>query len=343
MDKEFERFRRCEDDWWAARGVRRDSAFLVRPSGSLTSAVACHLFNPTFNCYDPRRDTTDDGSNPSILQINRAGFSSKNCLIFDHFARRDDSETVDNVNPADLCQIHEMFLTGLRNHMQAVVEICWGSKVRARMERLLKHRLVILPLWGEYDGVQLGLELSEDQKHLSRFIMFVHHPQFFFRVKNQDKSIQPFRDSVGARQDISLKVAALLGGLLIPPKFYQESPLLFQSLSLTKCAKSQRDSQKFQALIELETTFQGHHYFDLNSSILRFTKEEEEAISKVMIQSGGLEALDQDSSSPGDVSGNRTEVEDRAQVSSLKSSLSHWSVAKQYIQRKIRSKSVHGF
>jgi len=116
-----------------------------------------------------------------MLQINRAGFSSKNCLLFDHFARRDDNETVDNVYPADLCHIHEMFLTGLRNHMQAVVEICWGSKVRSRMERLLKHRLVILPLWGEYDGVQLGLELSEDQKHLSRFIIFVHHPQFFFQ------------------------------------------------------------------------------------------------------------------------------------------------------------------
>jgi hypothetical protein len=55
--------------------------------------------------------------------------------------------------PPEVLQIHESFLSDLRDHMGAVIDICWGKCVRTRM--LKTHHLERLQLWGDFEKVDI--------------------------------------------------------------------------------------------------------------------------------------------------------------------------------------------
>lgn len=255
MDAAFEAYREEEDAWWRSHNIQRPRQYLVRPSGRLDAPVACHLYNPTFVVDDACLGETDDPSNPCIAQLHHAGFTSDNCLMFDHSARREDSRHCKILYPPDLWDIHEKFVFALRSHMTAVVEICWGANVRERMLKHLGGNLRILPLWGRYKGVDLYLELAKDKTSVKRFIVFANHPQFFMFLKGTNVRAQAFRAEQGGRQDLLLEIASLLGGIVVNSGFYKLSPVLLQPFRPTKVIREQRDTLKGKAFTELKSAF----------------------------------------------------------------------------------------
>ncbi|KAF7183462.1 hypothetical protein CNMCM7691_003661 [Aspergillus felis] len=260
LDEAYERLQENEATWWKARGVTRPREFLVRPSGKLNAPVACHLYNPTFSVDDPCCQKTEDLSNPSIAQLHEAGFSTKNnCLLFDHLARRDISRHCKDNYPEDLFDLHEQFVFALRVAMKAKVEICWGANVRQRM--LKKLDLKPLRLWGDFAGLVLYLELTPDKASLRRFIIFVAHPQRFMYVKSDGEKTQGWRRRFGSPQDQALALAASLGGIRIPPNFYELDSRLPRNL--------------------FKESFPGAVLFEETSHRIRATKEEKLSVQKV--------------------------------------------------------------
>lgn len=280
IDEAFEHLRNNEATWWKARDVSRPREFLVRPSGQLNAPVACHLYNPTFSVDNPSCQKTEDLSNPSITQLNKAGFSTtNNCLLFDHLARRDISRHCKDVYPEDLLDIHEQFTFALRAAMKAKVEICWGANVRERM--LKKLDLQPFRLWGEFAGLVLYLELAPNKMSLKRFIIFVAHPQRFMYVKGDGDKSQDWRRRFGSPQDQALALAASLGGIAIPSKFYELDPRLPQNLCVTRKVSATRNQWKGQAVAQLQKAFPGAILSVETSHRIRATKEEKLSVEKV--------------------------------------------------------------
>jgi hypothetical protein len=220
------RFQSEETDWWRAHGVERSPKHMVRPSGNpMTARVLCQLYNATWSVDDCEKQDTEDWSNPSIAQLQRAGFSTQNhCLLFDHLARRDLTPHCDEVYPDELIDIHQTFSFALRDAAKAPVEICWGARVRNRMKTKLGDRLQPLRLWDKFADLIVYLELNFEE--LKRFVIFVRHPQSFFYAKRQDPRIDNWRRRHGRIQDRALEVAALLGRISIPMNFYEKDPRL---------------------------------------------------------------------------------------------------------------------
>lgn len=253
LNETFEKLVTDEGRWWRSRGVDRPHEFMLPPHGSLDALVACHMFNPTFCVADPYATAMYDMSNPSMAQINRAGFNTENSLFFDHFARREDSEHVDKFYPKDLCDIYVRFISALRHAMRAVVEVCWGFRVHQRMQTLCN--LQQLTLWGEYRDVTLHLEFSNDQKSLKRFLLFVRHPQSYAYVKSTTERAQEFRTRNGRVQDLKLKVASLLGNIEIEPHFYEYGPGLLTKFKETGDRRARREKMRGEARAQLRAVF----------------------------------------------------------------------------------------
>ncbi|KAJ9360329.1 hypothetical protein DTO027B9_1313 [Paecilomyces variotii] len=213
----FSNFALRETEAWEGLGVERSSKLLVQPSGDVSAIIACHLHNPTFYVKDPYCQETETKSNPTIQQVNQAGFSSQNCFIFDHICRRDRTEDVLLFYNDKILGIHEDFMLSLRRQMGAKIEICWGRHVRERMKKLVN--LVPFKLWGRFQDVELYLEL-EDQR-LIRFVIFVAHPQFFFYHGFFTENGVRFRATSAKKQDLYLTVASKLGDIAIRQDFYE--------------------------------------------------------------------------------------------------------------------------
>jgi hypothetical protein len=190
---------------------------LLHPSGSINAPIACHLHNPTFYAKNPYSQETDNSTNPTIYQVNLAGFTSQNSLMFDHICRRDRTEDVLLFYTQDIYDLHESFMLSLRKEMAAKVEICWGRHVRNRMKERLN--LVSLKLWGSFRDVELFLEIEAHK--LVRFVIFVAHPQFFFYHGSATESGLRFRETAGKKQDTHLAVAGKLAGISTRQGFYE--------------------------------------------------------------------------------------------------------------------------
>jgi hypothetical protein len=221
LQGEFRKFVDKEVTVWRALGVERPPKFLLHPSGDMDSTVACHLHNSTFYVKDPESQETDNDSNPSTRQLHQAGFSSKNCLFFDDICRRDRTKDVEAFYTEELICTHREFTLSVRKAMSAKVEVCFGKRVFERMKAYLE--LVSLKLWGEYEGVELFLEI--ENRTAVRFILFVYHPQFFFYHGQTSESALRFRKKFGRNQDLHLSVAGKLGGIEITPNFYESKHL----------------------------------------------------------------------------------------------------------------------
>jgi hypothetical protein len=217
LQKAFSAFAEREQIAWKLLGAERPQEFLLHPSGNINAPIACHLHNPTFYVKDPYSQETDNDSNPTIQQINQAGFSSQNSFIYDHISRRDRTEDVLLFYTANIYAIHEDFVLSLRKAMAAKVEICWGKPVRERMKELLT--LVPLKLWGRHKDIELFLEMEHSS--IVRFIVFVCHPQHFFYHSHHTEGGIRFRETKGRKQDLYLTVASKLGDITVKHNFYE--------------------------------------------------------------------------------------------------------------------------
>lgn len=104
---------------------------LVRPSGQLQSPIAHHLHNPSFNTNNVAGIETADETSACIWLVMQNGFKRNKTLIFDHLARRENSEVVDGIRdyPPEILKCHENYVEELRSNMSATVEVLWGASV----------------------------------------------------------------------------------------------------------------------------------------------------------------------------------------------------------------------
>lgn len=105
--------------------------------------------------------------------------------------------------------------------MAAKIEICWGKKVQERMQQLVHLKSV--QLWGRYQGVTIHIEFDDSLEipRIKRLLIFVRHPQSFFRIGNRSDFAILFRKTLGRKQDLLLQVATKLGGITIPGQLYE--------------------------------------------------------------------------------------------------------------------------
>lgn len=92
-----------------------------------------------------------------------------------------------------------------------------------------------LPLWGVFKPVRLYLELEKGKKSLKRFIIWVHHPQFF--VRSGFFRLRPeARRAYGEAEDLALTVArSLVGdGTNFTVNYFQTRLLCHQGNQMTR-------------------------------------------------------------------------------------------------------------
>ncbi|CAI7611635.1 unnamed protein product [Penicillium bialowiezense] len=211
LETAFKGFSDIETAMWKQMGSERPAKYLLPPSGSIGSPIACHLFNPTFYVEDVDLRVTDDPTSPTLQLMHESGFSSTNCFIFDQICRRESSWDLRYFWTEENYRPHREFVNAVRQNMSAIVEICWGRDVWKEMERAVGSRLIRLPLWGIFQPVRLHLELTEDHRSLKRFIIQVDHPQFF--VRSGLARLGPeARAQLGEVQDLALTIAMWLAG-----------------------------------------------------------------------------------------------------------------------------------
>lgn len=120
---------------------------------------------------------------------------SDNALILDHLARSDIVDGLQKYSQEVITE-HELFMTWLRDHMGAIVEIIAGGIVRKRVEAVTD--LEAIRLWGEYENAPLFIEWGNAKdtsqthgcpatsahggKRIKRFVLFGYHPQAFLFV-----------------------------------------------------------------------------------------------------------------------------------------------------------------
>lgn len=208
---------------WKSLGVDRSSRF-VQPSGSIKSALAIHLFNPTFFVADSQSTVTDDRTNPTICLLYECGLSSDHCFMFDEICRRERTDDCLFFYTDELRRPHREFIQKVRENMSAVVEICFGEEVFKEIHKTA--RLVRFPLWGTFKSVRLWLELgNSNSSPMKRFIIQAYHPQFFSRPGRFDKTSPEFFKTYGRSQDLAILMATQLAGLQhqvkIKPSFFE--------------------------------------------------------------------------------------------------------------------------
>ena len=210
LKQEFIEFQKTESRLW--NPPRREDE-LVPPSGDLNWPISHHLHNPTFITRTPHDGETEDDTNPCIWLIMANSFVQGKTLIYDHLARREGSDGLKEYPPAIL-HCHEEWLSTVRQHMRAKIEIAYGRCVHARMVKTMD--LESLQLWGDLQGVKLYLEWTTKdvtRRKLSRLIVFALHPQVF---------LQPWGKKYAARQDRLLWVAHALAQLRYSHGFYRK-------------------------------------------------------------------------------------------------------------------------
>ena len=196
---------------WKSLGSDRSLHF-VRPSGSIKSPLAIHLFNPTFFVADSQSIVTDDPTNPTIGLLHECGLSSTHCFMFDEICRRERTDDCLLFYTEDIRQPHRDFIQKVRENMLAVVEICFGEEVFKEIRKTT--RLVRFPLWGMFRSVRLWLELADSGSNsMKRFIIQAYHPQFFSRPGRFNKTSSEFFKTYGRPQDMAILMAIQLAGL----------------------------------------------------------------------------------------------------------------------------------
>ncbi|KAJ5471173.1 hypothetical protein N7530_008530 [Penicillium desertorum] len=128
---------------WKSLGVDRSSRF-VQPSGSIKSALAIHLFNPTFFVADSQSTVTDDRTNPTIWLLYECGLSSDHCFMFDEICRRERTDDCLFFYTNELRRPHREFIQKVRENMSAIVEICFGEEVFKEINKTARLDLAIL-------------------------------------------------------------------------------------------------------------------------------------------------------------------------------------------------------
>jgi hypothetical protein len=200
-----------------------DPRCLVRPSGSLKSPLAHHLNQPSFTTAQKYDGETADPTNGCIAMVMGNAYTSET-FLFNQIPRRSHgSETIDRHKfPDDVQRCHLKFTADVVDSIHAKVEILYGAKVEVYVREHQSH--FILPLWGEFEGVELLLMREEgygnpDKNYeFRRVVVCGSHPQY---LQKPHPNLE-----IDARQDIITKAARLMAGgngrIPLVPNYYFE-------------------------------------------------------------------------------------------------------------------------
>lgn len=196
----------------------KHTRYFNQPSGSIQSALAVHLINPTFYVGGVNNQEADDPTNPTISLLHDAGLSSSDCILFDSLNVRARTEDMKKFYTDDLWKSHRDYVQKLRTNMWAAVEICMGQDAFADLSKsaILKP----FPLWEKFEKVRLWVEVDKDQTSVKRFVVHAYHPAFFPRSKRGPI----FDEKFSKPQDLAILMARQLAKL---PQ--AETPHYFES------------------------------------------------------------------------------------------------------------------
>lgn len=102
---------------------------IVRPSRGLDSPITHHLHKPSFNTNHLNDVETADETNACIWLVMQNGFTKDRTVIFDHLARREETEVLDGLRDylEGILVFHEEYLDEVRTNISATVEIVYVS------------------------------------------------------------------------------------------------------------------------------------------------------------------------------------------------------------------------
>ncbi|KAJ5272595.1 hypothetical protein N7478_007720 [Penicillium angulare] len=100
--------------------------------------------------------------------------------------------------------------------------------------------------------------MSDTGRIVKRFVVFVRHPLSYAYVKSTTERAKEFRIRSGRKQDLLLKVLALLGKIKIESHFYESSPrLLTPGFQETRDRRTGREKLEGKARAHLQADFPG--------------------------------------------------------------------------------------
>jgi len=225
MESEFQKFKEMELQAWKHAGLAPEfESRLIRPSGSLDSPIAHHLnqpsFSTTFNSQLGNHETADKSNGCIAMVMGNAFHEGKTgSLIFDHVHRQSSNSEGIQDYPQEVVAVHEDFTRRIIESSSAKVEIIYGQVAQKRI--LATMEVTLLPLWGEYYGLFLGLlhetnfSNKQDGYRFRKVILFASHPQHLFYEKRQSHTL--------TRQDLTLKAAVSMADPTIQfdPEYHQ--------------------------------------------------------------------------------------------------------------------------
>lgn len=188
------------------------SRYLLRPSGSLKSEVIHHLNQPSYTSNFGYGRETADPSNGCIAMVMGNLFDGDKSLIFDQIHRRERESRGLEEFPEPVVNCHNDFTKAVMESSEAKVEIIWGKVVRDSLNE--KFKITHIPLWGEAEGISIGLLHEENFKNQEfghkyrRILIFVMHPQRIY--------YEPGNSEVAAKQDKSCLLASKIAGGNLP-------------------------------------------------------------------------------------------------------------------------------
>jgi hypothetical protein len=152
----FQSFKTKEDQAWkASTCLPEKNSCLVPPSGSLDSAIAHHLHQPSFTTKSLGSTDIADKSNGCIAMVMGTAFQEGETLLFDHLHRRSRESDCIEQYPQTVLDTHEEFTHQIMASSAAKVEIVYGRSVQKRILQTMKTSM--LPLWGRFKGIFLVL------------------------------------------------------------------------------------------------------------------------------------------------------------------------------------------
>jgi hypothetical protein len=231
LSREYELLReRDAAAWKSCHQTPEKGSEFVKPSGSLDSPIAHHLTQPSMTTSAFGAEETADPSNGCTAMIMNNNAFRQNTLMFDHIHRRScNCEDIENY-PPQVLQDHEDFTKRIMASSAAKVEIAYGQKVRDRLVKAFNP--LILPLWGDYDGILLGLipehlfHNAQEPYEYRKAVLFAAHPQFMFGQKSNNVWLK--------RQDYITKAAVLMADPEVEfnDRYYQSRTFMKGSLSV---------------------------------------------------------------------------------------------------------------
>lgn len=200
---------------------------LVKPSGSLSSALAFNFHYPSFTSRNIMDGELADHTNPCIALAMNKGFDHSNVFWMNTFSRRESRGYGEKINfhdlyPPDTFQLHQKWITMLYDNLAAKVVVVFGQDNHRAITKRYRERLDNLELWGPVPITVRLLYAEESHVSIQRIFVHVHHTEHF---------LHNWTVEAGIMMDTQLNSAAALAKVAVKDPHYFEARAKNHTLS----------------------------------------------------------------------------------------------------------------